>query len=48
MPVTHTNRKGQIFYLHQTKTRTGKPKCYFAMTADGPLAGSIPEEHEVY
>jgi hypothetical protein len=48
MPVTHTNRKGQIFYLHETNTRTGKPKYYFSMKADGPLVGSIPEGHEVY
>jgi hypothetical protein len=48
MPVTHVNRKGQTFYLHETKTKTGKPKYFFSMKADGPLVGSIPEGYEVY
>ena len=47
MPVTHVNRKGQTFYLHETKTKTGKPKYFFSMKADGPLVGSIPEGYEV-
>jgi hypothetical protein len=48
MPVTHVNRKGQTFYLHETKTKTGKPKYFFSMKDDGPLVGSIPEGYEVY
>jgi hypothetical protein len=48
MAVTHVNRKGQTFYLHETRTKAGKPKYYFSMKSDGPLVGSIPEGHEVY
>ncbi len=48
MVVKHVNRKGQTFYLHETKTKTGKPKYSFSMKADGPLVGSIPEGFEVY
>lgn len=48
MAVTHVNRKGQTFYLHQTKTKTGKPKFFFSMKDDGVLVGSIPEGSEVY
>ena len=25
MVVKHVNRKGQTFFLHETKTKTGKP-----------------------
>src|SRR4051794_10263302 len=48
MAVTHVNRKGQTFYLHETKTKTGKPKFFFSMKDDGVLFGSIPEGFEVY
>jgi hypothetical protein len=48
MAVTHVNRKRQTFYLHETRTRTGKPKYYFSMKDDGQLVGAIPEGYEVY
>jgi hypothetical protein len=48
MAVTHVNRKGQTFYLHETRTKTGKPKFFFSMKDDGVLVGSIPEGFEVY
>jgi hypothetical protein len=48
MPVTHANRKGQTYYLHAGTTRTGKPRYWFSTKAEGDLAGSIPEGHEVY
>ena len=48
MPVTHTNRRGQTYYLHAGTTRTGKARYWFSTKADGPLVGSIPEGHEVY
>ena len=48
MAVTHVNRKGQTFYLHETTTKGGKPKYYFSMKDQGRLVGSIPEGHEVY
>jgi len=48
MAVKHVNRKGQTFYLHESKTKTGKPKYFFSMKEDGVLVESIPEGHEVY
>jgi hypothetical protein len=48
MAVRHVNRKGQTFYLHETRTKTGKPKYSFSMKEDGVLVESIPEGHEVY
>src|SRR6266699_2406317 len=46
--MTHTNAKGQTFYLHQGTTKTGKPKYYFAMQSEGTLAESIPPGYEIY
>jgi hypothetical protein len=48
MVVTHVNRKGQTFYLHETRTRTGKPKYSFSMKDEGGLVESIPEGYEIY
>jgi hypothetical protein len=48
MAIEHVNRKGQRFYLHETKTKTGKPKFFFSMKDGGALVGSIPEGFEVY
>ena len=48
MAVKHVNRKGQTFYLHETKTKTGKPKYFFSMKGDGGLVESIPEGFGIY
>ena len=48
MAVKHVNRKGQTFYLDETKTKTGKPKYFFSMNGDGGLVKSIPEGFEIY
>jgi hypothetical protein len=48
MPVTHVNRKGDTYYLHTGKTRTGKPRYWFSKSTEGELVGSIPEGYEVY
>jgi hypothetical protein len=48
MAIEHVNRKGQRFYLHETKTKTGKPRFFFSMKDGGALVGSIPEGFEVY
>jgi hypothetical protein len=48
MPITHVNAKGKTYYLHQGKTKTGKPKYHFAMKSEGNLADSIPEGFEIY
>jgi hypothetical protein len=48
VPITYTNAKEQTYYLHQGTTKTGKPKYYFSMQREGPLAESIPEGFEIY
>jgi hypothetical protein len=48
MAVEHVNRKGQTFLLHESRTKTGKPKYFFSMKDEGVLVDSIPEGSEVY
>jgi hypothetical protein len=48
MAVTHTNRRGKTFYLHQGKTPKGNPKYHFAQSAEGDLVETIPDGYEVY
>ena len=48
MPVPHIDRRGQMYFLHAGTTKTGKPKYWFSMKAEGDLADSIPEGYEVY
>ena len=48
MPVTHVNRKRDTYYLHAGKTKTGKPKYWFAKSTEGELLGSMPEGYEIY
>lgn len=48
MPVTHTNRQGQLYYLHVGATKSGKLRYWFSMKADGDLVDPIPEGFEVY
>jgi hypothetical protein len=48
MPVAYVNRRRDTYYLHAGTTKTGKPRYWFSTTAEGDLAGSIPEGYEVY
>ncbi|HEY9661246.1 MAG TPA: hypothetical protein V6C65_22560, partial [Allocoleopsis sp.] len=48
MPVTYTNRRGKTHYLHQGKTKTGKPKYFFSLKQEGDLVDEIPAEYEIY
>ena len=48
MTVTHTNRKGKIYYLHQGTTKTGKPKYFFALRDEGDLVDAVPPGYEIY
>ncbi len=48
MPVTHTNRKGDTYYLHVGRTRTGKPRYTFSKKAEGNLVSEIPDGYEIY
>ncbi len=40
MPISHTNRKGQTFFLCQGVTKTGKARYFFSKTA----APDAPEQ----
>jgi hypothetical protein len=48
MAITHTNRKGDIYYLHQGPARAGKPTYFFSRKQEGTLAEAVPEDYEVY
>jgi hypothetical protein len=48
MAVEYVNRKGQTYYLHESKTKTGRPRYHFSMKQEGKLAEAIPEGYEVY
>jgi hypothetical protein len=45
--VTYTNRKGVIYYLCQGRTKTGKPRYYFARQPKGEPLEEIPEGWEI-
>jgi shikimate kinase len=46
--VTHTNRKGKVYYLHVGKTKKGNPRYHFSTKEKGNLGGEIPEGYEIY
>lgn len=48
MAVEYVNRKGRKYYLHEGKTKTGKPKYFFSMKPEGNLVNVIPEGYEIY
>ncbi len=48
MGIEHVNRRGDTYYLHQEKTKTGKPKFFFSRKQQGTLAEAIPDGFEVY
>lgn len=48
MPIQYTNKKGQIFYLHQSTTKTGKTTYFFSMKDDGIVVDKIPDGFEIY
>jgi len=48
MPVKHTNRKWQTFYLHQSVTKTGRPNYFFSMKNEGTLVDRVPDGFEIH
>lgn len=48
MPIQHVNRKRQKYYLHEGRTKTGKPTYFFSMKIEGSLVEEIPEGCEIY
>ncbi len=43
MPFTYTNRKGAIYYLCQSTTKTGKPRYFFARSQKDAPVEQLPE-----
>ncbi len=48
MKITHKNRKGDIYYLHEGKTKTGKPKYFFSTKDEGNLVKKMPDGYELF
>ncbi len=48
MAIEYVNRKQKTYYLHEGKTKTGKPKYFFSMKAEGDLVEAMPEGYEIY
>lgn len=47
MPISHTNRKGQTFFLCQGITRTGKPRYFFSKTVRPDALEQIPAGYQI-
>src|SRR4030043_506371 len=47
MPVTYTNRKGNIYFLCQGTTKTGKMRYYFAREPKEGSPDQIPEGYRI-
>jgi len=48
MVLTYKNRKGDTYYLHEGRTKTGTPKYFFSTRKDGKLLERIPKGYEIY
>jgi hypothetical protein len=48
MAIEYTNRRGRKHYLHEGKTKTGKPKYFFSMKPEGNPINTIPPGYEIY
>jgi hypothetical protein len=44
---TYQNRSGVTYYLHAGKTKTGKPRYFFAKTAGQGALAKMPDDFEV-
>ncbi len=47
MAVIYTNRKGKEYILCAGKTKTGKPRYFFAREPKGEVLESIPDGYEI-
>ncbi|MBN2147202.1 MAG: hypothetical protein JW726_07425 [Anaerolineales bacterium] len=47
MPISHTNRKGQTYFLHQGITKTSKPRYFFSKTAAPDALEQVPAGHHI-
>jgi hypothetical protein len=47
--IQHVNRKGQTYYLHHRRSKTGVSHYHFSTKAKGGnLVEALPEEYEIY
>lgn len=46
--IEYINRQGRTYYLHEGKTKTGKPKYFFSMKLPEKLVSVIPDGFEIY
>jgi hypothetical protein len=46
--LQYENRKGEVYYLQEGKTRTGKPKYYTGKKLSGTSLAALPEGYEFY
>jgi hypothetical protein len=46
--LQYENRMGDVYYLQEGKTRTGKPKYYTGRKLTGTPLSAMPEGHEFY
>ncbi len=44
--LTYTNRLGATYFLHEGKTKTGKPRFFVAKTARAGVLATMPEGYE--
>jgi hypothetical protein len=48
MAVIWKNRREDIYYLHEGRTKTGKSKYCFARNDEGMIVDNIPDGYEIY
>lgn len=46
--VQHITRKDDTYYLHQGRTKTGKPKYFFSRKSEGELCRQVPDGYEIH
>ena len=46
VPLTRTNRHGRVYYLHEGKTKTGRPRYYAARNVRPGVLTEMPAGHE--
>ena len=48
MGLQHKNRRGDVYYLQEGKTATGKPKYYMARKLTGTPLDAVPDGYEIH
>lgn len=46
--IEYRNRWGHPYYLHEGKSKSGKPTYFFSNKKDGALAEKVPVGFEIY